>query len=312
MGKTRSRAYWTLPCIIPFLAACGGGGSGYGGSPSTSVTGLTGMPSSGVSTASSGSSDYPPASVQFATEGGPTFNGFSGNSQANVTFVAASRALDVGSGIRSAEDTAVTVIYNAGGRSLVRLAIPSLGVDEIFSENTDLRGFQGDTPYYGLNYVVLGEWAHWSGTRTTSYTESVFGYETPASAIPRTGTAQFSGWASGSVFKGTDSGAYVEGRANVSVDFTSGQVGGAFTNMKIGSSQPWNDVSLSGSIASGTNKFSGTTAVTSAPNNGFSLTGSATGRFDGGFYGPGAEQLGAVWTLTDGSGSAVGGVVGSR
>jgi hypothetical protein len=40
-----------------------------------------------------------------------------------------------------------------------------------------------------------------------------------------------------------------------------------------------------------------------------SLSASATGHIDGAFYGPAAQNLGAVWSLSDGTGSALGSVV---
>jgi hypothetical protein len=143
----------------------------------------------------------------------------------------------------------------------------------------------------------------------------LFGYETPAAAMPTTGTASFSGTADATVFKtvgGNILGTSVDGRADVSVNFSSGQVTGALTHMQQfdGLSPsgylPWNDVSLSASIATGTNRFSGSTAATSAPSSTFSLLGSATGHVDGAFYGPAAQNLGAVWSLSDGSASAIG------
>ena len=72
----------------------------------------------------------------------------------------------------------------------------------------------------------------------------------------------------------------------------------------------WNDVSFSASIGTGTNRFSGTTAATSAPGTGFSLAGSATGTINGAFFGPAAQNVGAVWTLGDGSISAIGTIAG--
>jgi hypothetical protein len=75
---------------------------------------------------------------------------------------------------------------------------------------------------------------------------------------------------------------------------------------------PWNDVSVNASIAAGTNKFSGTTGVTSTPQNTFSLKGSAIGSINGAFYGPAAEELGAIWTLSDGTISAIGGLAARR
>ena len=78
---------------------------------------------------------------------------------------------------------------------------------------------------------------------------------------------------------------------------------------------PWNDISITAGIAAGTNKFTGTTAVTSAPSapaGNFILKDSATGSINGGFYGPAAQNIGAIWTLSDGTTSAVGGVAASR
>jgi len=134
----------------------------------------------------------------------------------------------------------------------------------------------------------------------------------PASGMPTTGSAQFAGIASGNVFQannGTIIGTQVDGKANLSVNFSSGQVTGSLTQMHQLSSPgtlPWNDVSLSASIAPATNRFSGTTAVTSTPGTGFSMTASATGHVDGAFYGPAAQNVGAVWSLSDGSRSAIG------
>jgi hypothetical protein len=150
-----------------------------------------------------------------------------------------------------------------------------------------------------------------------SSTALSFGYETPGSSMPKTGTANFTGLASASVFKpasGTILETSISGNANLSADFSSGQVTGALTQMKqydgLGTSPyhflQWNDVSLNASIAPGSNRFSGSTAATSAPGTGFSLAGSATGHIDGAFYGPAAQNLGAVWSLSDGSASALG------
>jgi len=76
--------------------------------------------------------------------------------------------------------------------------------------------------------------------------------------------------------------------------------------------QPWNDVSVGAAIAAGTNRFGGTTAVTSSPANSFSLKPSAAGSVNGAFFGPAAQQLGAVWTLSDGTISALGSVTAAH
>jgi len=128
--------------------------------------------------------------------------------------------------------------------------------------------------------------------------------------MPTSGTAVFSGGAQGSVYKtiGTEiQTTFVGGDASISANFGSGAITGSI-KMQTGN-QPWNDMTLSANIATGTNRFSGSTAAASAPGTTMSLSGSATGSINGAFYGPAAQSLGAVWTLSDGTGSAIGTVV---
>jgi hypothetical protein len=132
--------------------------------------------------------------------------------------------------------------------------------------------------------------------------------------MPTSGTAVFSGpgAVSGPIFKtvGTDiRAAGVVGNASISVNFGSGAINGSFTNMVSNAQQPWNDVSVTANIATGTNRFNGTTAAASAPGTPMSLSASAVGKINGAFYGPAAQNLGAVWSLSDGTGSAIGTVI---
>ena len=184
-----------------------------------------------------------------------------------------------------------------------------------------------------LSYVVLGMWAEHTTDAYKNITAFAFGYETPHDLMPKSGTATFRGNVGGTVFKPVDGkidAAYVRGQSQFSVDFASGAVNGSFTGMKqtgliasdpggtgslMGGNQgtvPWNDVSVTANIAGGTNRFSGTTAASSSPNTVFSLTGSATGSIDGAFYGPFTDNIGAIWSLSDGTGSAIGTVGAQR
>ena len=102
----------------------------------------------------------------------------------------------------------------------------------------------------------------------------LFGYETPAAAMPTSGSANYSGAGAvrGTVFFPDTGGIQsvpLTGDANLSVNFATGSVSGGFTKMKaidpcFGPTD-WNDVSVNASIASGTNKFSGSTAAGRRP-----------------------------------------------
>ena len=224
----------------------------------------------------------------------------------------------------------------------LQLTIPAVNVNATIWEMAGLLSAPdfGDTPVIGLSYVALGEWQQPGNAGNPQYSLFAFGYETPASAMPTSGTATFSGMAQGSEFapvgtQGQIVSVGLFGRAALSVDFASGSIAGSFTQMTaapynaVGTAPavsyattppfplpppggPWNDVSVSASIAAGTNKFSGTTAAASNPQSAYSLSGSATGSVAGAFYGPNAQELGAIWTLSDGKASAIGGVAASR
>ena len=104
----------------------------------------------------------------------------------------------------------------------------------------------------------------------------------------------------------------VGGDATVNINFAAGSVNGQLTNMHV-SGSPWNSVNLSGSL-SGAN-LSGTTSTSGPPAGSPALfpqgmSSAATGTFKGALYGPNANELGAIWSLseptTDGGKSVLG------
>ena len=262
------------------------------------------------------------ASAQLATAGGPTFDGSSGSFPSpNVTFPLLTTALQkTSSGLSPAPgDPAATLTINttSSNFSRVQLTVPSVGINQsiFFGANLGTPD-PGDDYIYGLSYVATAGWSQTSvSTNPPSAGVFVFGYETPQAAMPTSGTAVFSGQGlvSASVYKtvGTDIQAAIPivGNASISANFGSGAVAGGFTKMQTLNGTAWNDVTLNANIATGTNRFSGTTAAASAPGGTMSLSGSATGSINGAFYGPVAQQLGAVWSLSDGTGSAIGTIV---
>lgn len=328
--RTTIRLSAALTCAL--TAACsGGGGGGAGpatGTPSTSST--SGTTTSGTTTTSgvnsfstgvSGTVAAPPAATfgtaqaRTAVPGGPTFDGSSGSFPANVTFPLLSSSLKnnpAGLSAAAADPGATaTVVSSSNQKSTLQLSIPSLNVNLSWDFNSNLvSGLDQITD--GYSYVAMGTWLHRAnqpantGTLQSS-SAFVFGYETPGANMPTSGTATFAGFAGGTVFKpsGTDiQNTFVSGSASFSANFGSGQVTGSLTKMQYG--PQWNDVSVTATIATGTNRFNGTTAATSAPGTPMSLSGSATGNINGAFFGPAAQNLGAVWSLSDGTGSALG------
>jgi len=259
------------------------------------------------------------APAQIATSASPTFDKSSG--PINLTFPLTYTALKAGStGMSGVSSPDATITVNSATPTNFQLVIPSLNVDANFTSIENIAANSSGWTW-GYSYVAVGSWATRNGNTGPLQSNSFysFGYDTPGSGMPTTGTAQFAGIATGNVFQtnnGTIIATEVDGKANLSANFSSGQVTGSLTQMQqssglsTGGTLPWNDVSLNASIAPGTNKFSGTTAATSAPGTGFSMAASATGHVDGAFYGPAAQNVGAVWSLSDGSRSAIGAFAG--
>jgi len=170
-----------------------------------------------------------------------------------------------------------------------------------------------------LAWTSYGMWGFHvdSGAPSTTSAAFVTGYKTPNGSVPKTGTATFAGSVVGQVIypqAGVENGigsANLTGNASLQANFATGAITGDLTHMAAGS-VPWNSVSLQGSIATGENYFSGSSAATSAPSNSTSLSSSATGTFAGMFFGPSAQELGAVWTLSDGTRSAIGSIGASK
>jgi len=178
-----------------------------------------------------------------------------------------------------------------------------------------------DTNPEMLNYLVYGYWAITNtSSQTTNSSPFVTGFETPASAVPTTGSATYKGFVSGNVTLpdgyGTKA-ATLQGTATVTADFATGGISGDSTDIMAtsgadGSKAAWNSLSFNGNIATGMNSFSGTTSSTAAGASPYSLAATANGYFAGKFYGTTAQELGAVWNLSDGTGAASGVLVGKK
>lgn len=207
------------------------------------------------------------------------------------------------------------------------LSIPSLGIYAVLAANADspteiADGFVALAGAVG-NYLMVGSWgAAFDNSATLSF--FVTGYRTPTDQLPTSGTASFSGTnnVAGSVLVETTgnaaAGGILVGDAAFDVNFSTGAVDGAFTNLIAfgpqGAATDWNDVSVSGTLGSagGVSTLSGTTAASNAPGTPFALSGGADGHINGGLFGPSAEELGAVWSLADGNGAALGTVAAGR
>jgi len=211
------------------------------------------------------------------------------------------------------------------------LKIPGLGIDAAFTSSSLLKGASTATAgtfrltASNVNYTALGLWEV-DGTIGT--TPAIFlgtfvtGYETPVSAVPTSGTATYSGINNvtgivASYQSGQLARASLLGNGSFSADFGAAKLTGTLTNMTVitanptATATPWNNVSVTASIAGNHFNGSATAAAPSAVTN-YTLTGGAAGNFNGGFYGPNADELAGVWSLTDSSHVVTGVAVGKQ
>jgi len=320
---------WFIAPLVAFSAgACSSGGGGSNSSansagnssPSSTVpipTTTTTGPNNGTDTGVPGSVGAPGPAIYSSAVPAQVAGGSSFASLTNVSFPIISSSL-------KSTSTGLSGVSGAGGTATVttsstttdmQLIIPAVSVNTSIKLNQNVA-LGIDSPTWGLSYVVMGEWGERAQSNGTGPLQNistfVFGFETPSTALPSSGTAAFSGSTWAFVYKPSATNIqsqFVEGTAALNVNFGSGNVTGTLSQMRYFTApgyETWNDVSINANLTGGTNRFSGTTAASTAPGTAYSLSATATGRVDGAFYGPAAQNAGAVWSLGDGTRSAVG------
>ena len=157
-----------------------------------------------------------------------------------------------------------------------------------------------------LSYVTYGVWNTTAGSnRDITLGTFVFGVQTPAGDMPMRRRVLGE--------EHPDTLYSVAGDMSMSVNFGTGAVNGAFSNMaredlQNGGVSSWRDFTTTGSITAGTNTFSGTAASNDT---------ALSGTFNGAFFGPVSNgtppEIGGGWSLSGPGGeTAVGAFVGKR
>ncbi len=173
-----------------------------------------------------------------------------------------------------------------------------------------------------LSYLRFGQWAI-SNASTGAVGQAapiIGGYETPDASMPTSGTALYRADVEGAVsfaLNGTRTIGEMEGSASITANFGSNQLTGQVTGTSMSYDTPnnyvegqWNDFSFGATLTG--NSFAGTTAVTSTPGGTGALITGAAGTVSGAFYGPNANEIGAIWTLSDGTTTALGTIAGAK
>lgn len=303
------------------LSGCGGGG----GSGLVSTPPPPPPPVSSATVSAPASPIVPNASLFPApTSGGPTIQAHS-----NTLFPLLQTAVSTTTSGATAAVTTMngggTLEFGAPGTSVqLDVGNAQLGVSNAVLNVTPQGSYEGtvgggavamvamaDPATSNLSWTTYGFWAVEAPNRARTESNFVTGYRTPTASVPNTGSATYVGSVTGTGFRPAAGGlnglAYynLTGSAQLVANFASGAMTGSLdlvSHSFEGDTNPFNTVSLVGAISGG--DFTGTTAVTSAPAG--ALASNATGTFAGMFFGPNAQELGAVWTLFDGTASAMG------
>ena len=165
-------------------------------------------------------------------------------------------------------------------------------------------GSGADSTGLGFQYVSFGAWNSGRTQFSPTGISAWFGGQpAPASAVPTTGSARFTGNLIG-IYSST-SGSHSTARANVVLDanFSSRSLGFASSNTTLnGTAAPRLDLTGTMSYAPGSS-FSGTLR---------SAGGTLSGRAGGGFYGPRAEEAGGTFVLNSGGAEKLTGAYGAK
>lgn len=331
-----NRAAGAIACFsLLALAGCGGGGGGgnaFAASPAPTTPAVPTVPDVSVGPSNI---DAVPIGAQLATASTPTLKTIalgtqfplieavvSGNGTGNAVTSfngGAAQLVDMGSKTSTGE-----IDTKDAGLAVFLLNVPRVGLPSdarLPSDGTVTVLSDGSSAWlqmHVLNYASLGFWNYAPTTGGFYFGTISTGYQTPSVAVPTAGIGTYvsDGGPNGHVFgnvwvpdgKGGVIVGSLNGQASVSVNFATGAVGGSLINMAATSPPaagsavtPWNNVTLSGSLSGAS--ISGNTQASAAPSGAaaYGLSIGATGKFNGALYGPNGQELGAVWTLNDGS-----------
>ena len=183
--------------------------------------------------------------------------------------------------------------------------------------NTDFGGS-------GLDYTTYGIWESStydiaSGALLTNRaTAAVFGFPTPATDMPSTGSATYNGRMDGNFSDSLGLSQPVNGAVALTADFATTDISLGMTGVTVGG-QPFRDFSGTGSITNdsfvGTdNLFVGgfTGLIATDPIRAGQVGPDMEGSFQGNFFGPAADEIGGVFEMDGGGAVMSGAFVGAQ
>jgi hypothetical protein len=316
---SRSLLFGATALVILTLSACGGGGGGVGiaslAAPPPASPPPPPPPSDPAANASSplvpGVLTPSPAPIE-ATSSGSNFAAITTPTVFPMLQTVAMPATFAGNADATAAGGTFTANGGANGYSFaINTPVP-------WFSNTVAPDPVLETDGSDLDYTRFGTWLYYYPTEGPTI-QGVWnaGFVTPATAIPTSGSAAYAGKTVGLYDESHPCGCLqwetlrFEGDMALTANFGARTVSGSFTNLvltggfvpsSIGTVLPTtlNDVSFSAAIDPTRNWFAGQTGVTNQPAGRQAFQPGASGSITGMFYGPAGNEVGGVWTLSDG------------
>ena len=305
MGRMSSR--FAEFGLVLLVAGCGGGGGGGSSIPEVPFSAFSAVKpnttvvmNSGISTTATGSYTTI-GNTTTVSLAGPAIEDPSAANTQKLTYDS-NRAL-----------SGMSFSTPNGNASFNRSSGPfvcSVGVCQGISGIGTGVVIDGASSPLGWNYQTFGVWERPLSATTLQAGAITAGATTPASAVPTSGSATFTGISSAFYVDATGTPFFAAAQMSATATWNTGSIAFSTSNTNTvnlnTSAQAFSQtqLDLTGTLIynSSANRFTGPVS-TSVMNNG-----TATGRF----YGPAAEEIGGVFSVSGAGGSMLGGFGGKR
>ena len=172
-------------------------------------------------------------------------------------------------------------------------------------------GFAADPSVIGWDYQTFGGWIDGRGTGSGRTGAMSVGNATAGSSIPTSGSATFTGFASGTYADSNGEGFVTLANSSVSANFVSRTAILTTSNTQKVSLASGTSSSASNLNLTGTLTYSSATNSLATTSTGLTTQGGMSGSANARFYGPNAEEIGGVFAVRGTSPEAYQGAFGA-
>lgn len=283
-------------CAIILSACSSGGGSSGSSSPAVNQPSASVAPTVAFTSWSAvpipGTVTITGKTVEASYISNPQASGFPVTSHSALTTGTANGSITYNS---AGTRTALAITGSQSGVSFNASELASsgtvvFGAAVTTSADGKTQMIYSDTAALGVNYQAYGIWATGLGTGSGFGGAASVGSATPASSVPASGTATFTGGAGGLLIDTTGLQYLVRGNSTLVANFGTRSLNFSTSGSTFTTGQSASGLNMTGTLtySSGSGNFSGSVTSPSI----------SSGTAQGSFYGPAANELGGTFVLT--------------